>query len=135
MGAWGSGNFDNDMALDWVLSLIKDDTLNTVRAALDAVTTEEDYLDVDLGAEALAAAEVVAALTGKPGDYLPEEVADWVASHRTLAAAPLVDQARRAAKLVIAGEDSELWELWAETDELDNWTAVVDELHQRLGAA
>jgi hypothetical protein len=132
MGAWGYGNFDNDSALDWVIELERDDTLNTVETALMAITATEEYLDADECCFALAAAEVVAALVGKPAADLPNEVTNWVSAHQALDARPLLDTARRAVQAVLTSEDSELRELAMEADDPAEWEAAVNDLQQRL---
>ncbi|MBA3531067.1 MAG: DUF4259 domain-containing protein [Ardenticatenales bacterium] len=58
MGAWGPGGFDNDDALDWIDDLCEADTLDVLRDTLTAVAEKEDYIQVDEGSEAVAAAEV-----------------------------------------------------------------------------
>lgn len=135
MGAWGAGIFENDAALDWVYELEGDDTLDTLEAAFNAVMSAEDYIDADEGSYALAAAEVVAALAGRPDTTLPEEVTQWVAAHAGLDARPLLEPARKAIQLVLESDDSELRELWeeAEPDDFAAWQAAVNELRSRLG--
>ena len=68
MGAWGTGNFENDTALDWVWSLEESKDLSLVEDAISDVLNSGDCLDADLGCAGLAAAEVVAALRNKPVD-------------------------------------------------------------------
>jgi len=41
MGAWGTGNFDNDTALDWVYDLEDREDLSLVVDTIDAVLQEE----------------------------------------------------------------------------------------------
>jgi hypothetical protein len=71
MGAWGQGPFDNDSALDWCNELERADPSQRsgmVRAALVKAVGEVGYLDYDFGAEAVAAAAIVASQmpTGEP---------------------------------------------------------------------
>ena len=86
-----------------------------------------------IAVRALAAAEVVAALQGHPPPDLPDGAAAWVSQHAavdgsTLAALALTAIARTRA-------NSELAELWEETDEAAAWGAVVDGLVSRIQAA
>lgn len=131
MGAWGVGSFDNDDALDWVISLEKSEDLSVVIKALDAVTeVSEDYLDASDCCAALAAAEVVAALAGDPSPSLPKEVISWLSAHHGAEAA-VQKKAKHAVRAILA--DSELRELWEEVDEFDQWYATSRDLLQRLG--
>ena len=139
MGAWGWGSFENDEALDWVLDLEQSKALSVINGALDAILdSDDDYLDATDCSMALAAAETVAALAGRPEPSLPEEVARWVQHRQTESSqeGPLVDEslttkARQAVEAILS--ESELLELWEETDEFDRWQATVTDLLERLG--
>jgi len=75
MGAWGPGVFENDDACDWVFELVESEQLSAVDCALDAtLEADEDLIDASPSCNALAAAEVVAALAGRRGKGLTEEV-------------------------------------------------------------
>ena len=131
MGAWGTGNFDNDEALDWLYLLSEAPDLLLLQTTLEAVTgSEEDYLDATDCAQALAAAEIIAALAGHPPEELPEEVAGWIDGRP----APPDDLKMLALIAIeaISGEDSELRELWEESDEFEEWQAVLNDLTARL---
>jgi len=138
MGAWGIGNFENDDALDWVYELEKSNDLSMVLDALNAINHGEPapdmsgaYHDASDCAMALAAAEVIAALRGSPLPGLPEEVAAWVEAYRHLALNKTVlEEARSALSAIL--KESELQELWAETDEYESWRVVVADLRRRL---
>jgi hypothetical protein len=130
VGAWGYGSFDNDDAMDWVGELEGADGTQLITDALDVVLQAEDYLESPDAAIGLAAAEVVAALLGRPTANLPPEVASWVAGKKPPRAA-LVRKAQRAVQRVL--ENSELKELWAESEDADRWAQEVNGLLQRLG--
>jgi len=131
MGAWGSGSFENDGALDWVAELAAADGLGFLQETFAAVIDEGDYLDAYHCERALAAAEVVAALQGAPGAGLPDEAAARVEAHRNADIAPLVATALRAIDRVRS--ESELQELWAEDEDmLAEWEAAVEALVGRL---
>ena len=132
MGAWGTGTFENDDAMDFVIILLESDSLSPVEKVLRAVVDVEDYLEVDQGANGLAAAEVIAALRGHPGK-LPSELEAWVTKIGT-ASDEMVTLARRAVGRIMT-ENSELRDLWEETDEFSVWQAEVDDLLKRLDAA
>ena len=77
---------------------------------------------------ALAAAEVVAALAGRPARELPEEVEEAIDGHEPPSPA-LVTLAVESVQAVRAG--SRLRELWSESGE-DEWLEHVDDLLVRL---
>lgn len=127
MGAWGSGSFDNDTAMDWVSSFLREGP-DAVREAFDAVTDE--YLDADIACCVIAAAESLAAARGKPVKGLPDgiknnldDLADEIKDKELLA------KARKCVADV--RERDELRELWNEADPAE-WLASVDDLLKRL---
>jgi uncharacterized protein DUF4259 len=131
MGARGVGSFQNDDADDWVATLVEADDLTPITEALAAAASDGAYLELLEAAPALAAAEVVAALKGEPGPDLPEAVGAWVAARGMAGvSAALLASAQRVVAQVRA--DSELKELWEESDEAAAWRAVVGSLQARL---
>lgn len=130
MGAWGAGSFDNDDALDWCAELEAEGLPAAGGALRAAKELADDYLEAPESSMALAAAEVVAALRGRPAADLPEHVAAWVAAHPDDPGDDLVRLAREAVDAVAAG--SELAELWGEVDDAE-WRAAVADLRSRLG--
>ena len=133
MGAWGVGNFENDSAMDWVWDLKKSKRLKLLESTVSNVLDSKEYIVADLGSIGLAAAEVVAALNGKPLDRLPEDVSDWVKSQRRRPDLKLTERAREAVQRIKTEEISELKQLWEEGDEPPtDWYAAVDDLIKRL---
>jgi hypothetical protein len=130
MGTWGVGTFENDAASDWVYDLEKVRDLSVVQSALAAINQSHELLDARSCENALAASEVVAALLGKPTAYLPENVARWVEANARLPGAELRDASLGAIEKIVS--DSELRDLWAETDDLENWETSVRDLQSRL---
>lgn len=159
MGTWGTGTFDNDQAMDWCLDFLdapdglgededepgKDSLIiGALSFVLESVDTEE-YLEAPICDEALAAAEIVAAINGKPCPELtpeaePEEgeddevddlaqIAQWAERGETTirGQASIREMARKAVAAVRA--DSELKELWGEDAD---WDAVTADLERRL---
>jgi hypothetical protein len=132
MGAWGPGSFENDDAMDWLADLVDGGGMDVVESAFHGVADAE-YLEAPEASSAVAAAEVVAALAGRPPAELPDEAAEWVAAHGRPPGDRLVRQARAAVQRVRA--DSELKELWEEDGDGPNeWHAAVDDLLRRLGS-
>jgi hypothetical protein len=129
MGAWGHRSFENDDALDWVIEL-ESSGQAAIDRALTAVTDEaEDYMDACDCTRALAAAEVVAALRGRPATDLPDAAQAW-ASGSPAPDDQLVAKAMDATNRILA--DSELKDLWEESDGYRAWQANVEGLQSRL---
>lgn len=135
MGAWGIGSFDNDHASDWLLDLIEGEDLAPMRAAIAQVLAEDDYLDSDLAVEALAAIEVLAATLGRPTAAIQDEAEfqAWLAELQLQGDPSLVPEALRALERILA-PDSELRELWEETEDYEDWCADVARLRSHVGA-
>lgn len=133
MGAWGIGSFDNDNACDWLLDLLDGEDLAPLRAAIMQVLADDDYLDSDVAVEALAAIEVLAATLGRPTAAIADEddLQAWLARLRPQADTALVREALRAIDRILAPE-SELRELWEETEDYDDWRADVARLRSHL---
>lgn len=132
MGAWGSGSFENDDALDWKSDLSASSDWSVVQAAFDQVLAlgPDDDLEAPDASVALAAAEVVAAAMDAPAGVLPDEVMDWVAGHGD---AVVPDHAKGAYRAVMrVAAQSELLELWEETGDASDWQSAVVDLQKRL---
>ena len=114
MGAFGPGSFENDDALDFAAELEASGAA-ALSEVLERAVGGDGVRDAGLGAAALAAAEVVAALAGRPSGELPDEVKLWVADAGAGAGAglaaggveKLLGLARRALA-VVTGGDAEL---------------------------
>ena len=138
MGAWGTGNFENDTAMVWVGDLQEGGDADRVEAALKQVIDPDSAaeLDADEGCRALAAAEVVAVAMGHPPSVDPpdqetiDDLRTWAIDHPQVGV--LAPIARRAVDRV-AQPGSELRELWFEDDDDGKaWTKVLDDLRARL---
>jgi hypothetical protein len=130
MGAWGTGAFDNDEALDWVWEL-EDGGITAIESALDDAIRSSD-LSAPTDVEAIAAAEVVAAAIGRPLPGLSEDIAGLVAHVAPSVMPEHTARARTAVERVLNA--SELAELWAETDDAHTWRGLVEDLIARLTA-
>lgn len=136
MGTWSVDPFGNDDAADWAYGLEEADDLGPIEEAIDAVlSVGDDYLEAPEASVAIAAIEVLARLGGNSGERTSyTEIADkWVADHPLKPSVELVDKAQAAIARILA-ENSELVELWQESDEYDAWQASVDDLRVRVGA-
>lgn len=132
MGAWGEKAFQNDSALDWLAEL-ESDGLAAIHAILSRVadSDETEYLDVDEGSAAIAAAEIVAA-TRHGRRRLNDEAAEWLAANASAIGDDDVVLARRAVERVLGG-GSELRALWDENGADTEWHADVRALLVMLG--
>jgi hypothetical protein len=129
MGAWDATSFGNDAACDWLGDLENYEDLSFVQEALQAVLgAGDDYIDCDSACEAIAAAEVVAALRGYPASSGADDINEWVASHELEASDGLVRKALDALDR-IQREPSELPELWEDDPD---WKAAMADLRKRL---
>lgn len=132
MGAWGSGAFENDDALDAVDALV-DGTfeLDELREALDG-----GYLEAPDGSVALALVEVALAALGRID---PPAALDEVDIR--LLSTQLDDESYelilRAADRAVRPDGSELYELWEDAgeDELAEWRSAAVAAIEQLRAA
>lgn len=129
MGTWGTGPFDNDDAADWTYQLTPDAGVEVVAAALSAALAV-DWPEAPTAQAAVAAAEVVAAGVGRPGPGMPDEVVAWVAARSGAHWRETAPLAARATQRVLA--NSELRELWGESEDDGDWSAGLIDLVARL---
>ena len=132
MGAWASDSFSNDDALDWLLDFVEAPTAEMLRDTLEHVTNldPEEYLEAPDCCEAIAAAEIVAALNGKPAPKLPDDLKAWLQTDHGLAAKALTAVAIAAVKRIV--RESELQELWSDGGDDAQWLADMTDLERRL---
>lgn len=132
MGIWGVGNFENDLALDWLFDFGEND-FRLIDRTLASVATmlATDDLDIDEASEVLAAAECIAAAGGFPLSEIPSELQEWLDANDPIVLKPdFVIMARKAVHRVHT--HSELQKLWDETDEAEAWHTAVTDLQERL---
>lgn len=122
--------FENDDALDW-LDELEGGGADVIRGAL--AKPGNGYIEASEGSIAIAAADITAACQRNPSGDLPENVADWVTAHGAELTAEDVELALEAIGKV-AGEESELAELWDDADEPE-WRESLADLAERLRAA
>jgi hypothetical protein len=136
MAISGTGTFENDGAADFLNRLLDGNKLKPVYEALDSVLQADDYLDVDYGEEAIAAAEVVALLKGKPAKDLQHRLIEWHEKHAFSVDEGLVAKAVEAVEK--AYSDPEVSEIRALMEEGDDeewfslWSANIEGLLARL---
>lgn len=125
MGAWGTGPFENDDALDFASEIRTVDNLLAQVRHCDVGET----LDADKACRVIVVAECVAAMRGHSHSDLPDDLAE-----RLRAFGPpsdeLFDGARDAVSIVISS--SELSDLWAESDDRGGFNRFMTDLIDRL---
>ena len=130
MGAWGSGSFENDTALDWAASV---QSVEDVRWPFERLKALEDgYVDADLASEVIAAAETIAMLLGRRSCDFPEELMERLGDAGE-PARELYHQARSAVlKVMRNSELAKLWEETAQDSGTNEWLAELTGLIDRL---
>jgi hypothetical protein len=132
MGAWGIGSFENDAAGDWSAHFRTAPALHLIRDTFEAVNCTGEYIEVDLGGAAIAAAETLAAAKGRPCRDLPPELLAWAEANTAIATPMLTEAALAAIGRVLDTQSSEIAELWAEGEDFAEWLALVEDLKRRL---
>jgi hypothetical protein len=133
MGAWDIGPFDNDDASDWLYDLeASNDVAYLAETIQVVIEMSGDYLESPDCANALAAAEIIAALRGHPILELPDNAEAWVEAHRKLDVSSLVPPALAAIQRIRT--QSELKDQWDDSEEAAKWYATLGNLTKRLSA-
>ena len=131
-GAWDVGAFDNDDALDYVYELQEYDTYKVLWMPLGKACLAADYIDAMVGAQAIASAEVIAAILGNPVENLPDEVQAIAAAYDGEPDTKLVGSAKACVSRVLDTDVSELAQLWQEVGDYDVWRESTTDLLRRL---
>ncbi len=140
MGTWGFGSFENDTALDWIGEFGDNPSVNELIAAMTGVLGEQvtpskmammEYLDdEDACPIAVAAAEVVAAMRGRPHPEFSEELKPWVEANKSAATAQMTETALRA---IQAARTNEIFlSCFCDDEDVSQWQSELDELVGRL---
>ncbi|HUP13209.1 MAG TPA: DUF4259 domain-containing protein [Niastella sp.] len=134
MGAWGHLNFENDTALDLVYE-IEEKGADRIKTAIEAINSREEdgLLDSDLCSEALAAIEYIAAVKDKASEDFPEDAEAWLTpgnKESLLAIRDLINKSKQAIDRI--KNNSELKDLWEETEDFGGWNEALDGLVTRI---
>jgi hypothetical protein len=143
MGTWAIDAFGNDFAQDWAEDLHETSNMDAIENTLDTALAGGDELEAPLAAEALVAIEVLARLQGKGGERTEDSASidEWVDAQKARAEAkgkgplkPRTDLAAKAQQALvrILSVQSELRQLWAESEHDEAWRASVNDLAARL---
>lgn len=137
MGTWSHEPFGNDRACDWASELEESTGFGVIDQAFDQIIADknEDIIDADFGSVAYAAAEVVAQILGEGTqdlDFL-DGVTQWIDQLSSRAPNALIQKAIITLDILVQ-ENSELDELWKESDDYDDWQKNIDELKELLSS-
>jgi hypothetical protein len=80
----------------------------------------------------VVAAEIVATAKGAPPQPVPGQITEWVSKIEGAPSAEMNELARRAVDRVRT--NSELKDLWLEAEGLNEWSAALRDLKERLAA-
>lgn len=129
MPGWGTGSFENEDAQNFLKSLASIQP-EEIKRLLSVAADEADYSNTSESSVVIVAAEMVASAKGAPPKSMPNEISDWMGKVEGAPSGELIDLARRAVHKVRL--NSELKDLWQEADGLNEWSAVLRELEERL---
>ena len=131
MGAWGINNFENDDASDWLGEFCdepNEEALNEAFASVNEIGN--DYLEAPESSIALVAAEIVATLKNSPSLDLPEATKNCLNKINFKMSNRVISDSLKAVERVKL--NSELKELWEESDDFTEWNTIVNNLIDRL---
>jgi tetratricopeptide (TPR) repeat protein len=132
MGDWDVGAFDNDTAKEWLIELMSGESTSAILRAIVNVAKlpAADYLQAPECEVAIAACEIMVASRGKPSSQLPADAANWLAQRKFVAGKEVVAMALKALRRI--EENSELKEVWGDTDSAGDWKRSISDLKRRL---
>jgi len=134
MGAWGTGVFENDAALDFCMALDKKESVIQIGYFLtDFLANSDEYIEIDDGQEAILCAEIVAILfSGKSNkEAYPDDLEAWLSGNSEAVTSDLIRDALLAIERCMA-EESELLEVWQASPMFSEWAGVVEDIKLRL---
>ncbi len=129
MPGWGTGSFENEDAQSF-LGALNTKEPSELKNVLAHAVEASDYLNSFESCVVIAAAEVVASAKGRPPETVPPQVAEFVEKIDGEPSVEMNELARQAVEKVRV--NSELKDLWLEADGLNEWSAALRDLEQRL---
>lgn len=100
-GRWAADTLSNDGASDILVQIVPEGGVDAIRVALYAAVTSISPIDDEQAARALAAAELVAAMVGKPSRNLPALYREWATLYSKDANRGLVQLPVRAVDRIV----------------------------------
>lgn len=129
MPGWGTGSFENEDAQSF-LGTLKSKEPAELKALIARATQSENYLNGQESSIVIAAAEVVATAKGNPPENVPRQIVEFVEKSGGEPSDEMNELARKAVEKIRT--NSELKDLWLEADGLNEWSAALRNLEQRL---
>jgi hypothetical protein len=129
MPGWGTGSFENEDAQNF-LGALHSKAPGDLKQILERAADQEDYLEAPEASIVIVAAEAVATAKGSPPQTVPPQIAEWVGKIDGAPSDEMNELACRAVNKVRL--NSELKDLWLEAEGLNEWSAVLRDLEQRL---
>lgn len=119
MGTWSIKPFGNDTALDWLNDLkISQNGQILIANTIDSIL--ENYDDSsDKAEEAMAAISIISASTNEPVKGTNTEAKSWINYNGFVPDYSLIEKALAALEIITT--NSELFDLWEESDSLKTW--------------
>lgn len=130
MATWDYHNFDNDAAADFAETFRQRPNEAVLYEALATVAEEEGQIEAADASQALAAAELVAAIIGRPAADMPVGLLPATTLLDADGQEDLQELAQEAVEAVL--RDSELREKWAASENYADWQALQQNLLTRL---
>src|SRR6185369_17826159 len=132
MGAWGADSFENDDTADWIADFCDTPDQAVIVNTLSAVAHLDagEYLEAPDCSVGIAAAEVIAALKGAPNSHVLESTRTCLSSLTFEADPNLIALALKTTERIKT--NSELKELWDESENPEEWYQGISDLEERL---
>lgn len=128
MGAWGFGAFENDDALDFLGDLREAGSWKSAAAEIQRIAADiadDEYIEAPDACVLLAAGALAAHQRGRPvaqwSDDIPPSSFPTCPDRVVAAIAAALPRAVR-------GPDSELRDLWEDTDDLKDWLKESEDI-------
>lgn len=133
MGSWSNKPFGNDTALDWALRLLSSGSEDLIPSSIRDALDSNDVPDASISEEAVAAAAVIAAAANEPIRAVTKDISAWIRTRGYVPDKALIADATKVLEAVM--EESELRELWEESERLQGWLKSTANVQQRLVSA
>jgi len=136
MGTWGYKNFENDTAQDFLGDLTDTGSIKMFRKVFNEAMGEATCLEAPICLEALAAAELMCMITEGDIEALPSSVIEWYNKGTGIFRKKISFKNNELKKAAYTVEkimmNSELKDLWEESDEYSKWQENNEQLVNRL---
>ncbi|MDO5560726.1 MAG: DUF4259 domain-containing protein [Oscillospiraceae bacterium] len=135
MGAWGYSVFDDDSALDFYDTLVENEDGDAFIDQIEEVLNnacESDYLEVDEGNAVLVSSCIIDACINNTEYKFPsDEYSQLISENHKAKLRSLRTTAVDAINAVLS-ENSELNELWYETETYEDWKNSIQKIKENL---